>query len=175
MTDAITLGGFAVPFRNSYNAGDAVTQPFIYDATGSQVGSVRGPWPDPETAKLAAVLAEAPAMLAALHKVTAALAEIDDYPLACGLSPDVQNSALNDAFTILARIEGTPTAQPAAPSGGIDPVSDFAAHSAAIEAAQGYASDPAMHNPPSPAQVAHLLALSGISHGPIGTDQDGEG
>ena len=44
-----------------------------------------------------------------------------------------------------------------------DTISTFADHSAAIEAAQGYASDPQQWNPPSPQQVAHLLRLSGIA------------
>lgn len=50
------------------------------------------------------------------------------------------------------------------------PVADFAGHAAAIEAAQGYVSNPVQWNPPSPAQVAHLLQLSGIAHGAIDSD-----
>jgi hypothetical protein len=40
---------------------------------------------------------------------------------------------------------------------------DFAFHARAIECAQGYATNPEHWNPPTPEQVAHLLALSGIS------------
>lgn len=71
---------------------------------------------------------------------------------------------------------GTPTADinTAAPTDGIqpaDPVEGWEGHAATIELAQGYVSDPDMWNPPSPAQVAHLLALSGISHGPIAAEK----
>lgn len=113
MTDASTLGGFAVPFRNSYSAGDAVTQPLIYDATGSQVGSVRGPWPDPEIAKLAAVLAEAPAMLAALQEImpyaeeeARALRGMQSNPEEEAFADDVE-ARIARFRAILARIEGS--------------------------------------------------------------------
>lgn len=55
-----------------------------------------------------------------------------------------------------------------------EPVADFAAHAAAIEAAQGYVSHPAQWNAPTPAQVAHLLALSGIAHGPVSASDGGD-
>lgn len=69
-----------------------------------------------------------------------------------------------------------PTAQPAGdtPTGEAVPVTDWNSHAGTITAAQGYVSYPHEWNAPSPRQVAHLLALSGISHGPIAAD-DWEG
>ncbi len=56
----------------------------------------------------------------------------------------------------------------AGPTGG--DAQDFTTPAGIITAAQGYVSDPGQWNPPTPAQVAYLLALSGISHGPIADD-----
>jgi hypothetical protein len=69
-----------------------------------------------------------------------------------------------------------PTAEPTAPTSEAAPVDDWNSHAGTIKAAQGYVSDPNQWNPPSPRQVAHLLSLSGISHGPIAPDNwDEEG
>lgn len=94
--------------------------------------------------EIGAAIAEAPAMVEALREVTKALGEIDDYPMATGLSPDVQNNALDKAFAILSRIDGAgntlPDAPVPAPTGEL--VTVRVDHLAAlVEAAGKYADD----------------------------------
>lgn len=74
MTKAEPIGGFIAPFSN---IAPATGQPScgIYDATGSMVGSVRGPWPDPVTAALSGFLAASFDMLKALKEIR----ELSDY------------------------------------------------------------------------------------------------
>lgn len=158
--------------------------------------------------------AEAPAMLSALREFLCDQETMQE--------PYRNEAICERARAILARIDGTPTAQLAAPiseaGAGVrdllfdvrdflagfedcedngelvrglqeriarategradrpksEPVADFAAHAAAIEAAQGYVSHPAQWNAPTPAQVAHLLALSGIAHGPVSASDGGD-
>lgn len=52
-------------------------------------------------------------------------------------------------------------AQCSAPARSDDNDEGFTFHAKAIRAAQGYAGDPSMFNPPSPQQVGHLLQLCG--------------
>lgn len=101
-----TIGGFVAPFKATDRSGEPMPQ--VYDATGSMVASVRGPWPDPGTARLVQLLAAAPAMLAALGKISQ---EADSF--AFNSDADVFRFVDNVAAIvrpILARIDGTPTA-----------------------------------------------------------------
>lgn len=96
------IGGFAAPFKaTDHFTGEPM--PCIYDATGSMVASVRGPWPDRETAQLCAVLAEAPAMLAALRKIAGYVSEKPHGAELDGVSAE-QMAAI--ASAILSRIDG---------------------------------------------------------------------
>ena len=104
--------------------------------------------------EIGAAIAEAPAMVEALREVTKALGEIDDYPMATGLSPDVQNNALDKAFAILSRIDGAGDTLPDAPAPAPTGEEPYA-----LKAARGYASNPEQWNPPSPEQMAEILAM----------------
>lgn len=122
----------------------------------------------------ALAMAAAPVMLSALQKCLAsAISRRDAAKVYTDKSgnpskADVQ-ADIDEIRAAIALATGAPTGEAAGagPTGEAAPVRDFAGHAGAIEAAQGYVSDPETWNPPSPTQVAHLLALSGISHGPI--------
>jgi hypothetical protein len=133
-----------------------------------------------QAVQLPPAYAQAPAMLAALRSI----GRDDDGD---GM---LDAAGMDRIAAILARLDGTPTAQPAetceacgfmpcatptdescdCPTGEAGSVTNFASHCFTIQAAQGYVSDPDQWNAPTPAQVAHLLALSGISHGAIAAD-----
>lgn len=130
------------------------------------------------SAPSANLMAAAPAMLAALQALVAVWHENNGTdPL--GLEPELpRNQLIADAQAAISLATGTPTGEtePVATAGGIEPAGspcDFTTHSGIITAAQGYVSDPDHWNPPNPAQVAHLLRLSGISHGPIASEEEG--
>ena len=107
------------------------------------------------------MIAEAPAMLAALRELVAGN---------FGQPRGVTVPALDPARAILARIDGAPTAPAPGATSEAAPITDYSSPAGIIYAAQRYVSDPHDWNPPSPAQVAHLLALAGISHGPIASE-----
>jgi hypothetical protein len=105
----------------------------------------------------------APDMLAALRK---AEKELTGFQGMTG-TPDPMLAEIRAA---IAAATGAPISEPANPIPAAQPISDFEGHAFTIEAAQGYISNPNDWNPPTPAQLAHLLALSGISHGPVAAD-----
>lgn len=88
------------------NVGEFLWDEVTGEETDREVSEVHAFADMAGTIKLDRAMKEAPAMVEALREVTAALGEISDYPLATGLSPDVQNNALDKAFAILARIDG---------------------------------------------------------------------
>lgn len=120
------------------------------------------------SAPSANLMAAAPAMLAALREVEKCPHAMVALARMGAIEGDGRNYA-SEVRAAIALATGTTTGV-IEPQGQPD---DFTTHSDIITAAQGYVSDPDHWNPPSPAQVAHLLRLSGISHGPIASEEEG--
>ena len=122
--------------------------------------------------------AAAPAMLAALQVAADALNEAAgrlDLSNCEGEEDEfikMVNSAFSEATDAIAAATGTPTdgIEGQGATVGISAPMDFNTHAGIITAAQRYISDPEGWNPPSPAQLAHILGLCGISHGPIASE-----